>query len=67
MVMSRDEIRAAIDAQRDGSGFGPRSFNELADLTGVKRSTMRAALAPRGSLSRRIAEKCTNVLGAKVV
>lgn len=60
--MTRDEIRAAIDARRDGSVPGPRSFNELADAIGVKRSTVRAALAPGGSLSSRLAEKCAAAL-----
>lgn len=57
-IMTRDEIRAAIQARRDGQVAGPRTFNALADAIGVNRSTMRAALSV-GPLSRPIAKKCT--------
>lgn len=60
-IMTRDEIRAAIKARRDGQVPGPRSFNALADAVGVNRSTMRAAMSV-GPLSKAIAEKCTAYL-----
>lgn len=62
-TMTRDEIRAAVQARRDGQSAGPRSFNALADAIGVKRSTMRAALSV-GPLSQNIAKKCTAYLQA---
>lgn len=62
-IMTRDEIRAAIQARRDGQVEGPRTFNALADAIGVNRSTMRAALSV-GPLSKAIAEKCTAFLAA---
>ena len=60
-TMTRDEIRAANQARRDGQVAGPRTFNALADAIGVNRSTMRAALSV-GPLSKVIAEKCTAYL-----
>ena len=62
-IMTRDEIRAAIQARRDGQVAGPRTFNALADAVGVNRSTMRAAMSV-GPLSKAIAEKCTAFLTA---
>lgn len=56
--MTKDEIRAQIELNRLREQ-APGSFNALADAVGVERSTMRAALAPNGTLSKSIAEKCS--------
>ena len=69
-IMSKDEIRSEIERRRlwgqttppPGMSTTPSTFNALADAVGVERSTMRAALAPNGTLSKGIAEKVTAYL-----